>query len=147
MTNCVGPQLGYQIPPSLTTNIGLSAQTTDILSKALLVLLILHPVAAALALIALMFSLFLYANCAAVLASIAAILSTLAGSVVFAADIALVIISRQRLETLTNSQFTILFGDGVWMVLAAVCLTWVACFVLLARACHCCGVRKYVQLF
>jgi len=142
LANCVGPQLTYQIPPSLSNLIGLSTQTTDILSKALLILLILHPVAAGLTLIALFFSLFLHATCAAVLASLAAVLSALTAAIVFAADIAIVIVSRQKLQALPNSQYTVLFGDGVWMVLVAVCLTWVACFVLLARACHCCGVRK-----
>ena len=147
LANCVGPQLTYQIPPSLSNLIGLSTQTTNILSKALLILLILHPVAAGLTLIALFFSLFLHATCAAVLASLAVVLSALTGAIVFAADIAIVIVSRQKLQTLPNSQYTVLFGDGVWMVLVAVCLTWVACFVLLARACHCCGVRKYVHNF
>jgi len=142
LANCVGPQLGYQITPSLTSLAGLSAQATDILSKALLILLILHPIAAALALIALFFSLFLHSTCAAIFASLAALLSGLAGGIVFAADIAVVIVARQKLATITNSQFTVLFGNGVWMVLVAVCLTWVAVFVLLARACHCCGVKR-----
>lgn len=142
MANCVGPQLGYQITPSLASLAGLSAQATNILSKALLILLILHPIAAGLALIALFFSLFLHSNCAAIFASVAAVLSGLAGGIVFAADIAVVVVARQKLATITNSQFTVLFGDGVWMVLAAVCLTWVAVFVLLARTCHCCGVKK-----
>jgi len=142
LANCVGPRLGYQITPSLTSSVGLSAQATEILSKALLVLLILHPVAAGLALIALIFSLFLHSTCAAVFASLSAILSGLAGGIVFAADIAVVIVARQKLAAVTNSQFTVIFGDGVWMVLAAVCLTWVAIFVLLARACHCCGVKR-----
>lgn len=142
MANCVGPRLGYQITPSLTSAVGLSAQATQILSKALVILLILHPVAAGLALIALFFSLFLHSTCAAVFASLSAILSGLAGGIVFAADIAVVIVARQKLAAVTNSQFTVIFGDGVWMVLAAVCLTWVAIFVLLARACHCCGVKR-----
>ncbi|KAK2463094.1 hypothetical protein APHAL10511_004749 [Amanita phalloides] len=142
LTNCVGPRLAYQIPPSLSNLIGLSTQVTDILSKALLVLLILHPVAAGLALIALFFSLFLSSTCASVMALLIAILSGLAGAIVFAADIALILVSRQKLQTATNSQFTVLFGNGVWMVLAAVCLTWIASFVLLARNCLCCGMRK-----
>ncbi|KAF8627663.1 hypothetical protein AX15_004354 [Amanita polypyramis BW_CC] len=142
LANCVGPQLGYHIPSSLTNLVGLTPQAASILSKALLVLLILHPIAAGLALIALFFSLFLSSTCAVILALLAAVLSGLAGIIVLAADIAVIIIARQKIQTLTNSQFTVLFGNGVWLVLASVCVTWVACFVLLARTCHCCGVRR-----
>ncbi|KAF8633405.1 hypothetical protein AX17_004576 [Amanita inopinata Kibby_2008] len=123
LADCIGPQLGYQVPPSLTSFIGLDQTTTTILTKALLVLLILHPIAAGLALLSLLFTFFLASHFVSILALLFAILSGIASTIVFAADIAIVVIARNKVRTLTDSQFDVLFGNGVWMVLAALALT------------------------
>lgn len=76
---------------------------------------------------------------------IIAIVAAIAGSVVFAADVALVVVTKDNINSLfSDAGFSVQFGNGVWMVLVGVILTWVAVVVLSARACYCCGVRRYV---
>ncbi|PFH52172.1 hypothetical protein AMATHDRAFT_74453 [Amanita thiersii Skay4041] len=145
VANCFGPQLGYQVPPSLASLIGITPEVTSILTKVLLVLLILHPIAAGLSLLSLFFSLFMASHLVSVLALLLAVLSGIASTIVFAADLALVIIARSKVKNLTEGQFTVVFGNAVWMVLAAMVVTWFASVVLSARACYCCGVKKRHQ--
>ncbi len=48
---------------------------------------------------------------------------------------------RKGIAAAQDLKFAAEFGDGVWMVLAAVLSTWIAVGFLSARACYCCGVR------
>lgn len=112
----------------------------------LLVLLSIHLVAAGLSTFIFVLSLFLHSHAVAIVTLIVAIVAAIAGSVVFAADVALVVVAKDNINSLfSGAGFSVKFGDGVWMVLAAVILMWVAVVVLSARACYCCGVRRYVS--
>ena len=89
---CYGPKLGYTIPTSLLSLVGLSASLANIALTALLTLLVLHLVCGALSLLILVLGApFLHAHAAAILALIAAITTALLASAVLAADIALVV--------------------------------------------------------
>ncbi|KAI0292760.1 hypothetical protein BC826DRAFT_1018024 [Russula brevipes] len=70
-----------------------------------------------------------------VLSVATAIISTL----VFAADLALVIVARHKLKSQHTVNVTISFGNGVWIVLVGMLFTWVALILLSARVCRCCG--------
>lgn len=70
-----------------------------------------------------------------------AIVTAIIASIVLGVDLALVIIARNAVKELEDLKFEVEFGNGVWMVLAAVILTWLAVVFLSARACYCCGVR------
>jgi hypothetical protein len=70
-----------------------------------------------------------------VLSVATAIMST----VVFAADLALVIVAKHKLKNQHTVNITIGFGNGVWIVLVSTLFTWVAMILLAARVCYCCG--------
>jgi hypothetical protein len=142
---CYGPQLGYTIPTSLLSAVGLSTDLANVAETGLLLILSLHLVAAALSTIIFVLSLFLHSHAVAIVTLVIAIVAAIIGSVVFAADVALVILVKDNIDSLfSGANFGVQFGNGVWMILTAVVLTWVAVVVLSARACYCCGVRRYV---
>lgn len=78
----------------------------------------------------------------AIINLIVAILTVIVTSIVLAIDAALVGIARAKLVDLTTLHFTVVPGPGLWMVLVATVLTWLAVITISARACYCCGVRK-----
>lgn len=109
----------------------------------LLLLLSLHLVAAGLSTVIFILSLFLHSHAVAIIALIIAIVAAIVGSVVFAADVALVIVVQNNINSaFSDASFSVHFGNAVWMILAAMIMTWVAVVVLSARACYCCGVRR-----
>lgn len=140
---CYGPQLGYSIPASYLSEVGLSEELANVAETGLLALLSLHLVAAGLSTTNYFLSLFLHSHVVAIIALIIAIVTAIVGSVVFAADLALVIVVKDNVDSLfSGASFSVQFGNGVWMILVAMVLTWVAVVLLSARACYCCGVRR-----
>ncbi len=139
---CTSPKLGYDIPQDVLNLTGYPPDVTRALTKGLTVLLILHPVAAGLALLTLFFALFLRSQYFTVLALISGIVTAIVGSVVLAADLALEIVANDRLKDVLNGALSVEFGDGVWMIVAAVALSWLSVIALSSIACRCCGVRR-----
>ncbi|KAH7928704.1 hypothetical protein BV22DRAFT_1030468 [Leucogyrophana mollusca] len=140
---CYGPQLGYTIPSSLLSLLGLSDELASVALNGLLVLLVLHLVTAGLSTIILILSLFLHSHAVAISALVVAIIASIISTVAFAADVALVLVVRNNIDSLfSGADFSVQFGNGVWMILVAMILTWAAVVVLSARACYCCGVRR-----
>ena len=139
---CSERRLGYTIPSSITSLITIPPDIINAILKALLVILILHPIAAGLALVALFFSLFLSSHGMTIVALIFTLLSALLTSLVWATDLAIVAVARQNIRTVSEFHFQINFGNAIWMVLVAVICTWTAMVLLAARACYCCGVRR-----
>jgi hypothetical protein len=80
-----------------------------------------------------------------IIALIVCIINAVVSTVVLAADIALVLVARSRLASVTQVDLTINWGNGVWMVLAAVVCTWISLILLSVTVCRCCG-RRYVAL-
>lgn len=142
---CYGPQLGYTIPTSFLSQVGLSTSLATVAETGLLVILVLHLVVAGLSTVIFVLSLFLHSHAVAIITLIVAIVAAIVGSVVFAADVALVILVQNNINSLfSGADFSVQFGNAVWMILAAMVLTWIAVVVLSARACYCCGVRRSV---
>ncbi|KAF8119409.1 hypothetical protein EV363DRAFT_1379700 [Boletus edulis] len=140
---CYGPQLGYTIPTTFLRDAGLSTELANVAETSLLLLLSLHLVAAGLSTVIFILSLFLHSHAVAIIALIIAIVAAIVGAVVFAADVALVIGVKDNINALfSGASFNVQFGNAIWMILAAMILTWVAVVVLSARACYCCGVRR-----
>ncbi|KZT21052.1 hypothetical protein NEOLEDRAFT_1181981 [Neolentinus lepideus HHB14362 ss-1] len=144
--DCVGPQLGYRIDN--TTTLGQDIllltgypQIVDAILESLTVILVLHPVAAGLSFIVAFTSLFLESHAVSTLSLVIAIITALLGSLVFAIDLALVIVAMNEVKNITIGTFTITFGNAVWMVLVGMVLTWAGVIALSARVCYCCGVR------
>ncbi|KAJ6559234.1 hypothetical protein DFH09DRAFT_523721 [Mycena vulgaris] len=140
---CFGPMLGYKVPDSIIALTGLSTTLIQFVLRGLLVVLILHPIAAGLSLITLVSSLFLASHKLSILALVLSIFTALISSAVFAVDLALVIIAKSQVAQIKTVQFAIQWGNAPWMGLAAVILTWLAVIALSARACYCFGVRPH----
>ncbi|KAI0050823.1 hypothetical protein FA95DRAFT_1555321 [Auriscalpium vulgare] len=145
--DCVGPQLGYDIDPTILAQLTDETTGANVILKGLTVLLVLHPVAAALALLAFIpvfLSCCYFHTAPWVLSLIAAVATSIIGSVVLAADLALVIVARDKLKDVTLAHLTVGWGNAVWMIVVAVALSWLSVVVLSARVCRCCGYgRKY----
>ncbi|KAK0459105.1 actin cortical patch SUR7/pH-response regulator pali [Desarmillaria tabescens] len=140
---CFGPRLGYDIPSSVTELVGVDASLVQVALKGLLVILILHIVAAGLSLAALIPAMCLGSHAFAIVALVLSMITAILGTVVFGVDLALVLVLKNKLPSLSSQvDLGIGFGNGIWMVLVAVVLTWVAVITLSARACFCCGVRR-----
>ncbi|KAF9529795.1 hypothetical protein CPB83DRAFT_852198 [Crepidotus variabilis] len=144
---CFGPQLGYDVPEYLTNIVGISQDVVKAVEKALLVVLVLHPIAAGISLLAFMTSAFLGSHAFAIFSLILTIITALLTSVVLAIDLALVIVAQNQVKNLQNFHFAVQFGNGVWMILTAVVLVWGAVITLSARACYCMGVRRHPSDF
>jgi hypothetical protein len=130
----VGPQIGYTIPAFVVE---------DIVEGALLEFLVLHPISAGLAFLSLIFSLFFASRAFSVLTLVLTIITALAASLSLGIDLALVLVARRRLfnsEISETDNVTVGFGNGVWLGLAGVVLTWIAVFLLSARVCFRLGV-------
>ncbi|KAJ7095909.1 hypothetical protein B0H15DRAFT_78171 [Mycena belliarum] len=140
---CFGPRLGYAVPDDIIALTGLSTSLVQFVLKGLLVVLVLHPVAAGLSLLTVASSLFLASHKLSILALALSILTALVSTAVFAVDLALVIIAKSQVAKITAVQFAIQWGNAPWMSLAAVILTWLAVIALSARACYCFGVRPH----
>lgn len=125
--------------------IGVSRETVQTIQKGLLIVLVLHPITAGLSFLSLITSLFLASYAFAVITLLMTVVTAIAGSVVLAIDIALVLITRNKLESFTELSLAVEFGNGMWMMVAAVALLWLAVVFLSARVCHCCGVRRWVN--
>ncbi|KAI6116533.1 hypothetical protein EDD16DRAFT_1052687 [Pisolithus croceorrhizus] len=139
---CYGPQLGYTIPSDILSLVGLSQSVATVAEKSILVLLILHLVSSGLSTIVFVLSLYLHSHPAAIIALITAIVTALVSSLVFAVDVVLVVLMRNHIDSLfLGARFSVEFGNGVWMILVAVVMTWVAVVILSSRACYCLGVR------
>jgi len=141
---CFGPKIGYTIPTSIISLSGVSPSIVDVVLEGLYVILVLHLVAAGMSLVTLASSLFLASHKISILALVLSIATALVSTVVFAIDLAIVIVAKQNVSALgTELHFAAQWGNGPWLGLAALISTWLAVVALSARACYCFGVRPH----
>ncbi|KAI0034861.1 SUR7/PalI family-domain-containing protein [Vararia minispora EC-137] len=143
--SCEGPELGYTLNSELFRIIlGINNSNVELILRGLTILLILHPVAAGLALLTALpvyLSCCIFHNTPWIIALIFSVVTAILTTIVFAADLALVLVSRNRLSQISEVSLAINFGPGVWMVLAGMVCTWIALVLLSAKVCRCCGYR------
>lgn len=139
--------LGYNVSSFIDlSEAGISPDIVTVVEDALLVVLVLHPVSAGLALLSLISSLFLASHAFSIFTLILTIINALVATVSMAIDLALVLVARSRLPSLGTFSLAIDFGNGVWMVVTGVILTWIGVILLSARVCYCLGVRRSVPV-
>ncbi|KAI8973984.1 hypothetical protein BD414DRAFT_510131 [Trametes punicea] len=138
---CFGPMLGYTIPQQILDLTGFPALVQD-LNAGLTTVLVLHLVAAALAFLGVFSSLFLESHALAILSLLATIFALLVGLVVFAVDLALILLAKDRIGPLTEFNYVANWGPALWMVLAAVLLSFVGMVLMSVVVCECCGVGR-----
>ncbi|ELU39124.1 dynactin, subunit p25 [Rhizoctonia solani AG-1 IA] len=115
--------------------------------KALMGILILHPIACGLVFLSLLASLVTTwhpVRALNVISLIAVILSAVAATIVFVIDIVLIPIARQKVEEATKNALTVALGNGAWMTLGAVAALWLGVIGASVIACGCfgCGKRR-----
>jgi len=144
---CFGPKLGYNVASFIDLNeAGISTTIVTIVEDALSVVLVLHPVSAGLAFLSLIFSLFLSSHAFSIFTLILTIINALVSTVSMVIDLTLVLVARSRLPSLGTLSIAVDFGNGVWMTVTGVLLTWVGVVLLSARACYCLGVGRSSNL-
>ena len=144
-SECVGPQLGYTIDPQTIAVITNETDLADVILKGLTILLVLHPVAAGLALLTLLpvtASCLVYHKLPWIISLVLSVPTAIVSSIVFAADLALVIVARDKIKGYSALNISINFGNGVWMVLVSTLFTWIAMVLLSARVCRCFGFAR-----
>ncbi|QRV97970.1 SUR7/Pali family protein [Ceratobasidium sp. AG-Ba] len=141
---CTAPKLGYTVDDAvlqLTGQVGLA----KIALKALMGILILHPIACGLVFLSLVASLvttWFPKRSLNVVSLVAVILASVAATVVFVVDVVLIPIARAKVEEATKGSLTVVFGNATWMTVAAVALLWLGVIGASAIACGCCGCGK-----
>ncbi|KAG6857741.1 hypothetical protein H0H87_004157 [Tephrocybe sp. NHM501043] len=123
---CFGPMLSYDIPQNPTDLAGISPSIVQAVEQGLLVVLVLHPIAAGFSFLGFITSCFLGPHGIAIFALVVTILTAIAATVVLAIDLALVIIARNNIIDEIPYSLEVVFGPGIWLVLAAVAMTWLA---------------------
>jgi hypothetical protein len=134
--------LGYDVPDYVATDIGLSPTLIAVVQKALLVVLVFHPIVAGMSLLNFIAAFFLGSHTIAILVLVFTILTSIVATVALGIDLGLVLAAKAELTTLSNVHFEVIFGNGVWMILTAVVLCWLAIITLSARTCYCLGVSR-----
>ncbi|KAG2043893.1 hypothetical protein BDR03DRAFT_1005110 [Suillus americanus] len=141
---CHGPQLGYTVPITILSLVGLSSKLANVADTTLLTILVLYLVSATLSTVAFMLSLLLRSHLTTPIALVVAIIAAVVSTVVFAANIALVVDINDNINSLfPGADFAVSFGNGLWMVLAAMLLAWIAVIMLSAERCCRCGVSRH----
>lgn len=143
---CSSPRLGYSIPSSVLEITG-QEELVSIILKALTVVLILHPICAGLSFIAFVPTIFSFIHGFAILALVLAVFSAIIATVSTAADIAIVRVAMNRIESLLEGEgldFRLVWGNAPWMSLVAAILLWFVVIILSATLCGCCGISQRI---
>lgn len=140
---CYGPQLGYTVPTSILSIVGLSSKLANVAETTLLTILVMHLVSAALSTVAFVLSLLHRSYLITTITLLAAIITAIVSTIAFAANVALVLGAKENIDSLfPGANFVVTFGNGLWMVLAAVILAWIAVITLSAQRYYRCAVSQ-----
>ncbi|KAK7682841.1 hypothetical protein QCA50_014226 [Cerrena zonata] len=114
----------YSIPPGLFEAVG-HPELSGIMPHRLMKVLILHPIAVALAYPTIYVPLIIMrTKRRAVLYLLLVILTTVVSSIAFAADVAVVIVARNRTNAVQSGGVTVHVGNAVWIMFSAVLMYW-----------------------
>ncbi|CAE7228490.1 unnamed protein product [Rhizoctonia solani] len=144
--SCTPPKLGYTVDDAVLQLTG-QKDLAKIALKALMGILILHPIACGLVFLSLLASLITTwrpVRALNVISLIAVILAAVASTIVFVIDIVLIPIARQKVEEATKNALTVAVGNAAWMTLAAAAALWLGVIGASIIACGCfgCGKRR-----
>lgn len=76
----------------------------------------MHPICCGITFALVGLSLFIHSRDITISALLLGLLAAGAASIAFAADVAFVIVARQKVHELTDGEFTVTFGPAVWIV-------------------------------
>ncbi|KAF8514638.1 actin cortical patch SUR7/pH-response regulator pali [Hysterangium stoloniferum] len=136
---CSPTALGYDIDPAvlaLTGQAALAGRVVQILTG----ILVLHPIACGLSLIALLLAIGgIWKRWSSILGLITAIVSALLTTIVLVIDYVLIGEVRSNVGPLSGLDVEVSYGNCVWLVLVAAILLWVGIVFESMRVCNCCG--------
>jgi SUR7/PalI family len=136
---CTPVRLGYRVVPAFLALTGQAVIAQDI-EKALTVYFVLHPVAAALTLLALLSAIpASRSRCWCIVTLIIEVISAVLTTVVLAVQFTLIDELTTRISPLNGGSFDVDFGNCPWIVLGATLLIWISVAMSSAVACKCCG--------
>ncbi|TFK88447.1 hypothetical protein K466DRAFT_645444 [Polyporus arcularius HHB13444] len=133
--------LGYTIPEDILNLTGYPALVDDV-ADGVTVVLVLHLVAAGLAFVGVFSSLFLESNAMCILSLVTSVFTVLLGLVVFGIDLAVILIGKAKVGPATDFNYTANWGPALWLVLAAVVLSFLGMIFMSIVVCRCCGVGR-----
>lgn len=138
---CSNPRLGYEVDPGILALTG-QTELLEIVLKGLVVVLVLHPICAALSLLALLPALFSCIHAFAICSLVWTVAAALLATVSTAADIAIVAIAMNKVGTVTTFDFEVRWGNAPWMSLVATIFLWIVVILQSITVCGCCGVSR-----
>jgi len=133
---CTGTMLGYSTPAEFLTLIGAPITLLGILTQGLEIVFLFHPLGAGFSAALVVLALFLSSRDMSIAAILIGILGGGAAAIAFAADVAFVVVAKNKVNQLSSGsgQFQVGFGNAVWIQFVAFLLTWGA-FILIFANC------------
>ncbi|EIW60019.1 pali-domain-containing protein [Trametes versicolor FP-101664 SS1] len=127
----VHPHLGYQFDSNVANALHVSG-FSDTISRTLSAVLVLHPIACALAFVALVTSLFIttrrspgtVSRPAALATLVIALLAAVITTVIFLLDVIFVAVVRNKINDESDGVLQLNWGNAVWMALGATIALW-----------------------
>jgi len=138
---CTKGQLGYSTPQEYFTLLGAPDALEVTATQGLEILFLMHPIATGTAFAVTILTVFMDSRDMIIAALLVSLLSGGAATFAFAADIAFVVVAKQKVNQLTLGQFKILWGNAVWMQFVGWLLVWGAIAIIAANCFF--GLRKY----
>ena len=139
--DCSSPRLGYEVSEAILALTG-QPQLLAIVLKALIVILVLHPICAGLTLLALLLALVSFVHAFAIISLILTIIAAILASICAAIDIAVVAVARSKVGDITQFDFAINWGNAPWMTLVAAVILWIVIILQSATVCGCCAYSR-----
>jgi len=143
---CSKAKVGYDMNPILLQLLNGNI-VANILLKSLPYVLIMHPVACFLTLLTVIPSVLRFfipqlPPFVRVATLLIALMQALVTTVVFAIDIVLVVVARQKVDSVIHGTLGVFWGDAVWMTGLAMACLWMGVLGLSAFTCGCCGLER-----
>lgn len=135
---CSSPRLGYAVSNAILALTG-QPQLLEIVLKALIAILVLHPICAGIALVALICAFVSFIHAFAIMSLILTIVAALVTSLVAAIDIAVVAVAMNKVGDITQFSFRVKWGNAPWMTLVSAVLLWLVIILQSVTVCGCCG--------
>jgi len=138
---CSKTHLGYDINPIIGDLLQSQGYNPSLVSKGVIAVLVLHPIACGLCFLALLTSLVMLrptriSRGASICTLLVGLLATVVTTAVFLIDVIVVAVVRHKIKNETDGDVTLNWGNAVWMTLGATIAMWLALVGACAGICE-----------
>jgi len=132
---CTDASLGYGTPLEYFIYLGAPDTLVAILTQGLEVVFLFHPIGTGLSSTLVILALLLGSHDMSISALLVGFLAAGSATIAFAADIAFVVVAKDKLNEITNNsgEFKVEFGNAVWMTFVGFLLSWGALILIFGR--------------